>query len=60
MEIIKKIISEERCIDELTGQVNPSLVKVNLVVDNDGQLNTYEKNFSVHIWEYFKEQGTIL
>jgi Zn finger protein HypA/HybF involved in hydrogenase expression len=43
--IIKQIISEERCIDESTGQINPDLVKVKLVVNIDGQLNSYEKKF---------------
>lgn len=57
--IIKQIISEERCIDESTGQINPDLVKVKLVVNIDGQLNSYEKKIPVHTWEYFKEQGII-
>lgn len=55
--IINQIISEERCIDESTGEINHDLVLVKLVANIDGQLNSYEKKISVHTWEYFKEQG---
>uniref|UniRef100_UPI003F492A7F hypothetical protein n=1 Tax=Bacillus multifaciens TaxID=3068506 RepID=UPI003F492A7F len=59
MEVIKEVINEELYIDELTGKKDPDQVKVKVVTDSDGQINTYEKNFSVHTWEYFKEQGII-